>query len=163
MAAILLTLVLLAALLPRALAAGRMDLNRELQLHLSYQKDGAALAGAQVSIYRVAEMEETGALTATKEFGAFSVDIRGKNDEKWRELAATMEAAVLRDKMQSFAFGRTDVDGKLLFPQKGGSKLIPGLYLVRTDRLQQGGYWYDSAPFFVMLPEQEKKKQRMGL
>ena len=95
MAAILLTLVLLAALLPRALAAGRVDLNRELQLHLSYQKDGAALAGAQASIYRVAEMEETGALTATKEFGAFSVDIRGKNDEKWRELAATMEAAVL--------------------------------------------------------------------
>lgn len=157
MAAILLTLVLLAALLPRALAAGRVDLNRELQLHLSYQKDGAALAGAQVSIYRVAEMEETGALTAAKEFGAFSVDIRGKNDEKWRELAATMEAAVLRDKMQPFAFGRTDVDGKLLFPQKGGSKLMPGLYLVRTDRLQQGGYWYDSAPFFVMLPEQEKK------
>ena len=38
MAAILLTLVLLAALLPRALAAGRVDLNRELQLHLSYQK-----------------------------------------------------------------------------------------------------------------------------
>ena len=60
MAAILLTLVLLAALLPRALAAGRVDLNRELQLHLSYQKDGVALAGAQVSIYRVAEMDETG-------------------------------------------------------------------------------------------------------
>ena len=34
-AAILLTLVLLAALLPRALAAGHVDLNRELQLHLS--------------------------------------------------------------------------------------------------------------------------------
>ena len=120
-------------------------------------QDGAALAGAQVSIYCVAEMEETCALTATKEFGAFSVDIRGKNDEKWRELAATMEAAVLRDKMQPFAFGRTDVDRKLLFPQKGGSKLMPGLYLVRTDRLQQGGYWYDSAPFFVMLPEQDEK------
>ena len=156
MAAILL-LLLLATLLPQALAAGRVDLNRELRLNLSYQKDGVALAGAQVSIYRVAEMDETGALTAAKEFSGFSVDIRGKNDEKWRELAATLEAAVLRDKMQPFASGKTDADGKLSFPQKGAAKLTPGLYLVRTERLQQGGYWYDNAPFFVMLPEQDEK------
>ena len=45
MAAVLLTLVLLAALLPRALAAGRVDLNRELRLHLSYQKDARRLPG----------------------------------------------------------------------------------------------------------------------
>ena len=157
MAAILLTLVLLVTMLPQALAAGRMELNRELRLNLSYQKDGAALAGAQVSIYRVAEMDETGALTVTKEFSAFSVDIRGKNDEKWRELAATVEAVVLRDKMQPFASGKTNAEGKLSFPQNGDAKLTPGLYLVRTERLQQGGYWYDNAPFFVMLPEQDEK------
>ena len=150
---------LLAALMlsTTVLAAGRIDLDREAALTISYQDGSAPLSGAEFRIYLVASVDETGELTPADDFDSFQVDIRGKNDEAWRALASTLEGYVLRDGVAPADSGRTDTDGQLHFPTDG-RKLTPGLYLVLGSRHTQGGQRYDSMPFMVMLPTQDTER-----
>ena len=152
------TLALLAAVLclltSVAQAAGSIDLTRKPTLTLTYRDGKTALSGAKFSIYRVADADETGELTVRSEFDEFDLDIRGKNDRRWREMAQTLESYVLRWKLTPADNGKTDKTGMLTFPTQGKT-LAAGLYLVIGERHAQGGNDYDAEPFFVLLPTQD--------
>lgn len=152
------TLVLLAAVLclltSVAQAAGSIDLTRKPTLTLTCRDGKTALSGAKFSIYRVADADETGELTARSEFDEFDLDIRGKNDRRWREMAQTLESYVLRRELTPADSGKTDKTGMLTFPTQGKT-LAAGLYLVIGERHTQGGNDYDAEPFFVLLPTQD--------
>ena len=107
-------------LLPlQALAAGSIDLNRDVSLTISYQDGNTPLVGAEFDIFLVATVDEYGELTTTKDFAQFNVNIRGKNDEAWRNLASTLEAYILRDSVAPTDSGRTGKDGLVTFPTEG--------------------------------------------
>lgn len=152
------TLVLLAAVLclltSVAQAAGSIDLTRKPTLTLTCRDGKTALSGAKFSIYRVADADETGELTVRSEFDEFDLDIRGKNDRRWREMAQTLESYVLRRELTPADSGKTDKTGMLTFPTQGKT-LAAGLYLVIGERHTQGGNGYDAEPFFVLLPTQD--------
>lgn len=152
------TLVLLAAVLclltSVAQAAGSIDLTRKPTLTLTYRDGKTALSGAKFSIYRVADADETGELTIRSEFDEFDLDIRGKNDRRWREMAQTLESYVLRRELTPADSRKTDKTGMLTFPTQGKT-LAAGLYLVIGERHTQGGNDYDAEPFFALLPTQD--------
>ena len=152
------TLALLAAVLclltSVAQAAGSIDLTRKPTLTLTYRDGKTALSGAKFSIYRVADADETGELTVRSEFDEFDLDIRGKNDRRWREMAQTLESYMLRRELTPADSGKTDKTGMLTFPTQGKT-LAAGLYLVIGERHTQGGNDYDAEPFFVLLPTQD--------
>ena len=152
------TLALLAAVLclltSVAQAAGSIDLSRKPTLTLTYRDGRTALSGAKFSIYRVADADETGELTVRSEFDEFDLDIRGKNDRRWREMAQTLESYVLRRELTPADNGKTDKTGMLTFPTQGKT-LAAGLYLVIGERHTQGGNDYDAEPFFALLPTQD--------
>ena len=152
------TLALLAAVLclltSVAQAAGSIDLTRKPTLTLTYRDGKTALSGAKFSIYRVADADETGELTVRSEFDEFDLDIRGKNDRRWREMAQTLESYVLRRELTPADSGKTDKTGMLTFPTQGKT-LAAGLYLVIGERHTQGGNDYDAEPFFALLPTQD--------
>ena len=137
-----------------AQAAGSIDLTRKPTLMLTYRDGKTALSGAKFSIYRVADADETGELTVRSEFDEFDLDIRGKNDRRWREMAQTLESYVLRRELTPADSGKTDKTGMLTFPTQGKA-LAAGLYLVIGERHTQGGNDYDAEPFFVLLPTQD--------
>ena len=137
-----------------AQAAGSIDLSRKPTLTLTYRDGKTALSGAKFSIYRVADADETGELTVRSEFDEFDLDIRGKNDRRWREMAQTLESYVLRRELTPADSGKTDKTGMLTFPTQGKT-LAAGLYLVIGERHTQGGNDYDAEPFFVLLPTQD--------
>lgn len=152
------TLALLAAVLclltSVAQAAGSIDLTRKPTLTLTCRDGKTALSGAKFSIYRVADADETGELTVRSEFDEFDLDIRRKNDRRWREMAQTLESYVLRRELTPADSGKTDKTGMLTFPTQGKT-LAAGLYLVIGERHTQGGNDYDAEPFFVLLPTQD--------
>ena len=137
-----------------AQAAGSIDLTRKPTLTLTYRDGKTALSGAKFSIYRVADADETGELTVRSEFDEFDLDIRGKNDRRWREMAQTLESYVLRRELTPADSGKTDKTGMLTVPTQGKT-LAAGLYLVIGERHTQGGNDYDAEPFFVLLPTQD--------
>ena len=140
-----------------AFAAGSIDLDRDVNLTISYQDGSTPLVDAAFNIYLVASVDETGELTTTDDFQQFHVDIRGRNDAAWKTLASTLEGYVLRDNITPTDSGKTDASGYLRFPT-GGKKQTPGLYLVLGRRHTQGGFRYDPMPFMVMLPTQDTEK-----
>ena len=155
MTAAMLSVLAVFLLLPlHALAAGSIDLNRNVSLTISYQDGNTALSGAQFDIFRVAAVDKNGGLTPTKAFSRFNVDLEGKTDEAWRALAFTLEGYVLRDEISPTDSGSTDQYGRLSFPNKQKS-LAQGLYLVVGYRHVQGSYVYEAAPSIVMLPGPE--------
>ena len=149
---VLLSVAAVLLLLPaHSRAAGKIDPQQDVTLTLSCQSGDTALKGASFDIYLVAAVDEYGALTAEQAFEAFPVDIHGENDEAWKTLASTLEGYVLRDGIAPTDSGKTDGQGLLTFPT-GESRLKQGLYLVLGQRHAQDGFYYDPAPFMVMLP-----------
>lgn len=156
--AVLLCMLTICMILPmQAFAAGVIDLDRDVHLTLSCQHEGTLLSGAKFDLHLVATVDRYGRFTVTDEFSQFNVDIKGKNDEAWRKLASALEGFVLRDKIKPRDSGKTDSEGILSFPT-GDQTLTPGLYLVVGYRHTQDGYYYDAAPFMVMLPGADHEK-----
>ena len=142
------TLALLAAVLclltSVAQAAGSIDLTRKPTLTLTYRDGKTALSGAKFSIYRVADADETGELTVRSEFDEFDLDIRGKNDRRWREMAQTLESYVLRRELTPADSGKTDKTGMLTFPTQGKTLAAgPFFVLLPTQDLENNEWVYD--------------------
>lgn len=140
-------------------AAGSIDPAQDVKLTLSYQEQNTPITGAEFGIYLVATVDETGELTVTEAFKQFNVDIRGKNDEAWKDLASTLEGYVLRDNITATDSGKTDQNGSLTFPTDS-RQLTKGLYLVLGQRHEQDGYRYEASPFMVMLPTQDTEENK---
>ena len=160
LANLLLALVLLLSVLPaQALAAGGMDTGNPVALTIDFRDGDTPVRNGEFSLYKVAEVAETGELTVVDAFSAYAylTEIRGKTDEtdqQWRELAATLEG-VVRDKTSGIAAdytGKTDETGRLTF---GAGEIAQGLYLVVGSRVSQSGYYYDPMAFWVQLPARD--------
>lgn len=148
----LLALFIAFLLLPSTLSAsGVIDTDSACGLTINYADGETSLSGASFSIYKIADVSAYGEFTPTPDFSGFNVDIKGKNDEAWRNLATTLEGYVLRDSIAPTDKGVTDSHGALSFPT-GESKLETGLYLVLGSRHTQNNLIYDCSPFIVMLP-----------
>ena len=147
-------LVLFAAMLfaAEAMAAGSIDTGRGCTMSVSYRDGDTPIAGAAFSVYRVAAVSESGALSVDEDFFRFGVDIQGAEES----LAATLEGYVLQGGLTPVSQGKTDAEGFLTFPA-GDETLEPGLYLVLGSRHRQGGAVYDAQPFMVMLPTEDKE------
>lgn len=140
-------------------AAEVIDLQRDVSLTLTCEQEGTVLSGESFRLYLIATVDAYGELTATEECQALhvDVDIRGKNDEAWRDLAATLENYA--SSLTPADSGKTDSTGTLRFPT-GEGKLSQGLYLVMSDRHTQGGYYYDTTAFLVLLPALDSEKNQ---
>lgn len=108
---------------------------------VEYKDDGEALAGASVSLYRVASWNAKGdGFEPTKSFADYSVDwdVFGADSETFRQLAETLSGYAARDAVSADATAKTDADGKVVF-----ADVARGLYLVnvaafKTDTLACG-------------------------
>ena len=149
---LLLCLVSLATILPmRAEATGLIDAEAPLSLTVTFRSGDTALADLPFSLYQVADMDVYGELTVTEAFSAFRIDIRGENDEAWRNLAATLEGYVAQSDIMPVDVGVTDETGCVTFPSP--SVVLPrGLYFVPGFRYLQDGYLYEAESFLVLLP-----------
>lgn len=154
---ILISMIMALMLLPAAaFAAGAMDPEAAISLKLSYLDGETALSGASFDIYHVADVSESGELTATEAFRGYNVNLRVEESDAWLTLASTLEGYVLRDKVAAQDSGTTGEDGVISFPT-GDQKLPQGLYLVLGKRHTQNGCSYDAIPFMVLIPYQDSE------
>lgn len=139
-----------------ALAAGKIDTEKDICLTVCYQSSSAPLIGAPFSLYLVATVDAYAELTVADAFAPYAVDLSLQNETAANALAETLEGYVLRDKIPALDDGQTDANGLLHFPTSGKS-LTPGLYLVLGDLHTQNGSVYRSAPCLVLLPAQNSE------
>ena len=152
--ALLLALLAAALLLPvGASAAGSIDLGHTHSLTIPAVYADMPISGLRFDAYLISTVDQYGELTVIDRYGAYaeSLDIRGKNDMAWQNMAQALAREILLDPdLKPSRSAVTDADGVAKF-----ADISMGLYLIAGNGVEKDGYVYSTSPFFVMLPEQD--------
>ncbi len=150
----ILPLLLVLLMLPvTASAAGSIDMNAPTSLTVYAGFDDTPIAGMEFRAYLVSTVDETGELTVTSRFASYAsgLDIRGKNDSAWRDMADKLEREiVMNTAITPDAAAISDESGIARF-----ENLTKGLYLVLAEGVELDGYVYTTAAFFALIPSQD--------
>lgn len=140
---IVLSLLLCCLFFPLTIqAAGKINKEQDVSLTLSCSHENVPFY-----LYYVASIDEYGELGVNSSFSDFNVNITGKNDEAWNELALTLAGYVDQEQMTPAASKKTDVNGEVTFPS-----LNQGLYLICSEKVSSNGMIYQTSPSMVLLP-----------
>lgn len=138
-------------------AAEQQQIPEAVSVTLEAGYGETAVCDMQFQMYLIARMDETGGLQVVTDWETLENDIKkcltGK--QEWQELAETvaLEQKDISEK-KAQAVVRTNADGI------GYAENIErGLYLVVASEMEQGGYLYRAAPFFVTVPTQNPVNQ----
>ena len=146
---VLLALVAAVFAAPRvARAYGLVDTSREGSLTVVYRDDGVGVSGVEVELRHVASVSQTVRLTLDEDYAVYGVSLDIDDAEGWRAAAQTLAGYVERDELAADGVSVTDEDGRATF-----SDLEPGLYLVTSAPIVQGGTRYEQEPALVMVPQ----------
>lgn len=151
-------LAVLAALLLPLLPVGTAA-REPLTLRLGLHWDGNPIPDAQVSLYQICTMEETGELRLLEAYRDFPdiPALPGKPASIWRAWARNVDDYLSANpQLQPLDSSLTDDTGWAQFPAEG-EKLQEGLYLVRGISREWEGNLYTTAPFFVLLPQKTEQ------
>lgn len=112
--------------------------------------------GMELSLYRVAEYEESGSFTLTERFRKYPVSLEQKNQEGWQGTADALADYIRRDGITADAVLASGSDRTVCF-----TDLNRGLYLVlgQTTELQEDGKTqiYEPQTALIALPEDSKE------
>ena len=98
--ALLLALLAAAHLLPvGASAAGSIDLGHTHSLTITAVYADMPISGLRFDAYLISTVDQYGELTVIDRYGVYaeSLDIRGKNDEAWRQMAQVLAREISLD------------------------------------------------------------------
>lgn len=134
----------LAASVPALATEDTLDPSRTGSLSVTLQDSGAALTGAEITLYKVADAKGQELFTYTKDFQAFGEPMESlTNDAAAQRLADYVQK---QGHITGMAV-QTDAHGKADFPA-----LSLGYYLAMQTGHVSG--WSDCAPFLVSIPIQ---------
>lgn len=151
----------LAALFPvHAAAAGAIETERPVSLTISHSYNGQKLKNVTFKLYQVADVNACGELDVLPEFSAYAaeLDIRGKNDDAWREITQKLEDDILAGKIKGIKPIQLVTDKEGVAKSSGDAPLKQGLYLILSTSTKVSSSVYSTAPFMVMLPNQGLEK-----
>lgn len=110
----------------------------------------------ELSLYRVAEYEESGSFTLTEQFRKYPVSLEQKSQEGWQGAADALADYIRRDGITADAVLASGSDRKVCF-----TDLNRGLYLVlgQTTELQEDGKTqiYEPQTALIALPEDSQR------
>ena len=154
---LLLCMICAFLLLPtKTFAASTINTGKDSNLTIQYTHNNAAISTAQFDLYRIADVDAYAKYTLTGDFENYPVSLDGLKADDWKALSETLTSYASRDKLTPLDSGKTDADGKLIFPANAPN-LKPGLYLIVGRKFIKGGYTYTAEPTIVSLPNQDSK------
>lgn len=147
--------VLLCALfmLTLPIEASTVAETHDLRLTVYFSAEDVELNGVQFDLFRVAQKNAQGGYTALPAFDEYSFNLNDMTDSALSGLAHMLEGYVQRDAIVPEHTGKTDEEGKVIFPAEG--KTLPeGLYLLTAKSFVRGDNLYTIQPVLVALPLQ---------
>ena len=154
LAAFVFAVFMLAAVLAvPASAIDPFDTNKPLSLTVTFLMGDQGVNNVRFTLYRVADMSGFGDLKLTDTFkgcGANKlIDLTSAENQK---LCETLYAWLEKNPgIVAADTGFTDSSGMITFPHQA-AKLVPGLYLIVSERFLENGVSHEAAPFIVSLP-----------
>ena len=122
----------------------------------AFADDLAALEGIHVNLYKVADVEKTGAYVSVDAFADLKIEeLKGDDGKQWASAWAGMaeKAAGMLDGMAPDTEITMTHDETLGVCRGTAAGLAPGLYLVMADTADSAVYEYTFSPYLVALPD----------
>ena len=135
-----------------AFAEGPIDTGHTCALTVDYSSGGAAIPGAEFSIYKVADVDAYTNFTLCGAFTAYSgtVSLTGHDVDSWNDLAVTLAGLAQADGIAADSHDCTNGTGKCTFPGRA-----TGLYLLTCTATVFGDYVVTADPALVALPSRD--------
>ena len=157
---LVLCMVVVMMLIPaQTFAIDRIDLDESVSLTIEFTHEGQPLPGAQLQIYKVADISERGEFTFLEPFSGYPLQFNELDGNDWAAIANTLNAYVQLDDVQPTAAGVTDSTGSISFP-RARSEMEPGLYLITGDTLTYNDMCFTPVPTLVTLPNREENSHQ---
>jgi len=129
-------------------SASALDNTQELTV--KFGRDGLAVSGSTVRIYKIGSMsEKEKKIIPEGAFENLKVDYEYKDTQSLANLALTLEGIVFHNKIQENYRDVTDEKGEADFD---GAQFPEGAYLVLASKVTQDGVCYIAAPSVIFLP-----------
>ena len=116
-AALLALLLAMACFTVSVLAREDIDLDRSSSISVYFGSGSRGFSGVDFSLYRVADVSESGEYALTGDFRRYNVSLDGLDSSGWRALAQTLDAYAARDGLDRFRKGR---------PAQAAGRTLPG-------------------------------------
>lgn len=129
----------------------KIDIENEPALFVEFFDGEKPLSGAKFDLFMIADIDEFGNYHPKAGFEKFDITTIGKNIEKWRELALTLEGYVFGEKISPVDSAVTDENGIAFFPQQS-EHFVCGVYLLVGQPHTQDGFVYQAESAIVQLP-----------
>ena len=107
----------------------------DCSLTVSYGYDGAAFAGYDVQLYKIAEVSADYQYTLTEAFAGTGLALNGiQSHSEWNVIRSTLEAYILAESIAPTQIEQTDASGQAAFQNlKPGLYLASSLYVIEDD------------------------------
>lgn len=115
------------------------------------------LSNFTFNIYKIGEINEKGEISLKEEFLNYPINYKKHNQEEWNKDAQTLKGYIQRDNIIPSFKEKTNHEGIYR------GKLETGLYLITGDIQIIDNYVYDSSPFFVLLPNNKTKIEKINI
>lgn len=153
-AVFLFTALLLAAMLTAsAWAIDPFDPDEPLSLGVSFLLNDKPVSDVHFSLVRTADMAKYGEFTLTQAFrGSGAGKLTDLSQDEAQRLCETFYSWLEQHReIVPDDTGLTNANGEVSFPNQS-AKLLPGLYLIVSERFSADGVSHEAVPFLVSLP-----------
>lgn len=126
----------------------KIDINKDCSLILNYYYDNNDFDNTKVKIYHIADVTSDFQYQLSSDFSNYPIKINGlKANAEWQSIEQTLNAYIEAD----------HINEKLLYSIKDDkvivSDLKPGLYFIKTDKINTEDYTLLFDSFLISVPE----------
>jgi len=132
-------------------AAGNIYVDADTSLKINYKYNKTKIPGAEFSVYRVADVSESGQFTYTPAYEGSGVELIMDTSEATANTATKLVRYINKNNIVADMCDVTDENGFVMFPSDG-SEMTTGLYLVTGTETIYKDKVYNVNPTLVALP-----------
>lgn len=132
----------------------QIDEGAEVSLSVVYGTAEEPVAGAELKLYKVADVYGFGEFVPMEAFAAYPLQWNELETNQWRQLAQTLTGYISQDKIEPVDVGISDEEGRVTFPNQR-EKLTTALYLLLSEPYTCENMVYTLQPTLVCMPNRD--------
>ena len=145
-----LLLIIMVLLLPISVYAEEdqvIDTTKKCTITGTYTYDEDVLTNVNTKIYKLADIDASAKYTYLEEFKTLEKDINSLKTSEYVDYSKSVSEFIKKNNVKELASSTTDKDGKFYY-----KNLDVGLYLIEVEEMTKNGYYYQTNPTLVTVP-----------
>ena len=141
-----------------AYAIDKIDEGADVTLTVDYGTDENPVIGAELYLYKVADVYGFGEFEPTEEFAKYPLQWNDLDTSQWKLLAEMLDSYIVIDGIEPMDSGVTNEFGGIIFPMNL-PRMTTGLYLVRGEAYTYENVVYQPEPVLICLPNRNSEDE----